>query len=547
MAAQIDVGDKGASQSWGNFRIVSVQTRLKNLVSKEKRRFKDEKYDLDLTYINSRIIAMGFPASGSEATYRNDADDVYNFFEERHKDHYKFYNLCSERAYPPERFHGRVAHFPFDDHNPPPLGMFYYFCKDVEDWLAQDEKNVAAIHCKAGKGRTGVMITAFLMFCKDWEEPEEAMQFYGFARTNNQKGITIPAQRTFIYYWHEILKRTAVHESPLADERRSSIMGGEGSAAHDATVKAQILAAADEHLKEGGEEDDSESDPETESTDIDPSVVEQIAQLDALKSAGHLSEVEYDEAKKHVIASQAANAAKSKSKKKSKRGSNTRSSGAAADEDSPDEEEEEEDDTSVASSSSMFKKFGFGSKKKGLQKVPDKCVAKEENSLMDRSWNDRNRAEPPLRGQIPDPVLKSITHMRIRTTPKGGYEPLFKIFTGGVTYDSKDNCVTEFVDKQAVIEIPCPEMPVIDEVFVILYRAGGTFGKKKKIAQFWFHTAFVENNKIVIKKKNMDKAIKDKKHKKYSADFCIEFEFKDTPNAPDPRRQFVPKKCAIMG
>lgn len=54
------------SESWGNFRIVSVQTRLRNLVSKEKRRFKDDKYDLDLTYINEKIIAMGFPSSGTE-------------------------------------------------------------------------------------------------------------------------------------------------------------------------------------------------------------------------------------------------------------------------------------------------------------------------------------------------------------------------------------------------------------------------------------------------------------------------------------------------
>jgi hypothetical protein len=109
--------------SWGKFRITSVETKLRNLVSKEKRRYKDEKYDLDLTYINEKIIAMGFPSSGSEvltcstkscsyvrastlflyfldrpgtkfrlslfclakAAYRNDADDVYNFFEDRHK------------------------------------------------------------------------------------------------------------------------------------------------------------------------------------------------------------------------------------------------------------------------------------------------------------------------------------------------------------------------------------------------------------------------------------------------------------------------------
>jgi hypothetical protein len=223
------------------------------------------------------------------------------------------------------------------------------------------------------------------------------MSFYGFARTNNQKGITIPAQRTFIYYWHKILKLTEKYDNPEQVERRSSLLGDAG----DAAVKAAILAATDEHLKEGGEEDDSESDPENDAGEdwVDPSIAEQVAQLDALKAAGHLSEVEYEEAKRHVVAAQAASAAKQKtttnkkkSSRKSKRGSATPSSAAA--EDSPDEEEEEDDDDkSTTSTTSMFRKFGFGSKKKGPAKVPDRAIGKEENSLMDRSWNDRNRAE----------------------------------------------------------------------------------------------------------------------------------------------------------
>ncbi|EGB07424.1 hypothetical protein AURANDRAFT_28007, partial [Aureococcus anophagefferens] len=178
-----------------------MQDKVRALVSKKKRRLKEDGFDLDLTYVTPRIIAMGFPASDFEGAYRNDIDDVQRFFDAKHGGHYKFYNLCSERTYPSDRFHGQFVRFPFDDHNPPPLGLFYFFCKDVEAYLAADPANVVAIHCKAGKGRTGVMISAYLMWCGDWPDPDEAMKFYGFARTANQKGVTIPSQRRFVDYF----------------------------------------------------------------------------------------------------------------------------------------------------------------------------------------------------------------------------------------------------------------------------------------------------------------------------------------------------------
>jgi phosphatidylinositol-3,4,5-trisphosphate 3-phosphatase/dual-specificity protein phosphatase PTEN len=124
---------------------------VRALVSKEKRRFQEGGFDLDLTYITPRIIAMGFPASGNEGIYRNNATVVFDFFEAKHRDHYKLYNLCSERDYPKERFHGRVSKYPFDDHNPPAMRMFLFFCKDVQEWLSAHPDNVAAIHCKVNK------------------------------------------------------------------------------------------------------------------------------------------------------------------------------------------------------------------------------------------------------------------------------------------------------------------------------------------------------------------------------------------------------------
>lgn len=45
---------------------------LRKVVSGNRRRFKDEDYDLDITYITPRIIAMSFPAmTFMESQYRN--------------------------------------------------------------------------------------------------------------------------------------------------------------------------------------------------------------------------------------------------------------------------------------------------------------------------------------------------------------------------------------------------------------------------------------------------------------------------------------------
>eukprot|EP00754_Rhynchopus_humris_P023752 Rhum_TRINITY_DN14848_c10_g2::Rhum_TRINITY_DN14848_c10_g2_i1::g.122713::m.122713 len=189
-----------------------VFANLRGLVSQQKLRFTNDGFNLDLTYITPRIIAMGFPSAGAESYYRNPADEVERFFETRHAGHYRIYNLCTERDYDDEgRFGGQYRRWPFEDHNAPaPITMICDLVDDALAFLAAHPKNVIAAHCKAGKGRTGVMISALLMTgCAPEAVPPRnaaaALGYFGAARTKDGHGVTIPSQRRYIYYYEDML------------------------------------------------------------------------------------------------------------------------------------------------------------------------------------------------------------------------------------------------------------------------------------------------------------------------------------------------------
>uniref|UniRef100_A0A7N6ABY2 Phosphatidylinositol-3,4,5-trisphosphate 3-phosphatase n=1 Tax=Anabas testudineus TaxID=64144 RepID=A0A7N6ABY2_ANATE len=221
------------------FRLAAQKKELekvtRRMVSENKRRYQKDGFDLDLTYVTDRVIAMSFPSYGKQSFYRNPIKEVARFLDTKHEGHYKVYNLCSEKGYDPKFFHYRVERVFIDDHNVPSLEDMLKYTASVREWMAVDPANIIAIHCKGGKGRTGTMVCTWLIDSDQFESAQDSLNYFGERRTDKTQstkfqGVETPSQSRYVGYY-EIMKTTFNRQLPppkalrIKSIRISSIAG----------------------------------------------------------------------------------------------------------------------------------------------------------------------------------------------------------------------------------------------------------------------------------------------------------------------------------
>uniref|UniRef100_A0A3Q2PKI1 Tensin 3 n=1 Tax=Fundulus heteroclitus TaxID=8078 RepID=A0A3Q2PKI1_FUNHE len=123
----------------------------------------EEEYELDLTYITERIIAVSFPRGCSEEIYSHNLKDVTRMLKSKHADNYLIINL-SERRHDLTKMNPKTLDTGWPDLHAPPLDKICTICKAMESWLNADPLHVVVIHCRGGKGRIGVVISSFVHF-----------------------------------------------------------------------------------------------------------------------------------------------------------------------------------------------------------------------------------------------------------------------------------------------------------------------------------------------------------------------------------------------
>lgn len=101
----------------------------------------------------------------------------------------------SNRLYDKSKLDYNVSDdFPWEDHHSPALSLLFKACQEMMEFILQGyPKNVVAVHCNAGKGRTGSTISCYMMYTGLVDNYIDALTYYGRKRFATGRGVTQPS------------------------------------------------------------------------------------------------------------------------------------------------------------------------------------------------------------------------------------------------------------------------------------------------------------------------------------------------------------------
>lgn len=206
------------------------------------------------TCSSHRQTSSGPSQTYPQRAYRNPLDRLVAFLDAKHGDQWAIWEFRAEgTGYPDEAVYGRIRHYPWPDHHPPPFRMVPMIVASMRNWLhgeddksravpgtgpdpdkhtlgdgttedkkgADDENNtkslgdkvkaalsgpgpkkrVVVVHCKAGKGRSGTMACSYLISQCGWTAEDALARFTSRRmRPKFGSGVSIPSQLRWVSY-----------------------------------------------------------------------------------------------------------------------------------------------------------------------------------------------------------------------------------------------------------------------------------------------------------------------------------------------------------
>ena len=179
---------------------------IRSILPGGKHRMISENKSLDVAKITPRMYAMSYPSDNFiESMYHNSQEDIAEYFNKNHPKKYLIFNL-SGIPYDSEKFNNSVINYQWPDHKAPPLYDIFNIILQAYTYLGKDKENVICVHCLAGKGRTGTICCALLLYGKLLKSSQEANDYFSTKRFKElNKGVQEPSQVRYLTYFDTML------------------------------------------------------------------------------------------------------------------------------------------------------------------------------------------------------------------------------------------------------------------------------------------------------------------------------------------------------
>uniref|UniRef100_A0A3B4DYP6 Tensin 1b n=1 Tax=Pygocentrus nattereri TaxID=42514 RepID=A0A3B4DYP6_PYGNA len=177
----------------------------------------EENYEVDLVYITERIISVSFPSSVEEQSYSSNLKEVASMLRSKHGDNYLLFNL-SEKRYDISRLNPKVLDFGWPDHHAPALDKICSICKAMDTWMSADSHNVVVLHNKGNRGRTGVVVAAYMHYSNISASADQALDRFAMKRFYEDKVLPVgqPSQKRYVQYFSGLLSgHIKINNKPL--------------------------------------------------------------------------------------------------------------------------------------------------------------------------------------------------------------------------------------------------------------------------------------------------------------------------------------------
>ena len=110
---------------------------------------KHQTFPANNLFIYSVIATSGPSLTYPQRAYRNPLDSLVKFLDDKHKNNWAIWEFRAEgTGYPDEEVYGRIWHYPWPDHHPPPFSLIPNMMASMRNWLIENEERVVVVHCK---------------------------------------------------------------------------------------------------------------------------------------------------------------------------------------------------------------------------------------------------------------------------------------------------------------------------------------------------------------------------------------------------------------